>query len=267
MKTQLLFVLVAILMSKVSFADIILPHTHYVSKCVKITNLEDYPEVTFVGYGYMGGESRNVTELSSTICLDKGYKFNHFAVCAINKSYLQGKELSKINFLEDFNVLISNTINPLKGYVHDSIPISGLEEYYKVVGFTESKVILYKWKQVTKYNNATPDLIEYFAYDGEVSPLYQKITPGVIAFKRPSCLEVFPNPANRNIHIRINDNYTGTIPVELITSKGEVLKSFNLNKSASIHDFDIPVAEVSKGAYLIKVKMEQVVEYEKIILN
>lgn len=268
MKTQLLFVLVCLLLIKTSFADVIMPNTHYVAKCVKITNVEDYPEVTFIGYSFSGYLGLMVIELSSTVCLNKGYKYNEFAVYALNKSYLKGKDINKINYRTDSNALPSNiAIEPYEGYVDDSIPISGIEEYYKVVGFSDSKVILYKWKQVTKYNNGKPDLTENFTYDADVSQFYQRITVGINSSKKPSVIEVFPNPAHKNIHLRINDSYTGTMPVELVNAAGKVLKTLSLSKSEALFDYDIPVANMPKGAYVVKVQLGKKVEYKKMLIK
>lgn len=268
MKTPILLILFAVLFSKVSYGDIIISNTHFVQKCVKITNVEDYPEVTFIGYAFSGDMGLNVTVLSSTECMNKGYKFNEFNVYAVNKSYLQGKEISKINFRNDPNALPSNiSIEPYTGYISDSIPISAIEEYYKVVGFSDSNVILYKWKKVTKYNNGKPDLIETFTYNGDVSPLYQKITVGVNTSKKQSGIEVFPTPANKNIHLRINDPYNGKVLVELLTADGKVLKTFNLDKPGLILDYDIPVANMAKGVSFVKVQMGKQVEYKRIIIK
>lgn len=268
MKIQLLFVLVCLMLSKASFADVIMPNTHYVAKCVKITNMEDYPDVAFIGYSLLMGQIRQVNELSPTVCLDKGYRLNEYAVYAVNKSYLNGKDISKIVFHKDINALPSNiAINPYMGFVYDSIPLAAIEEYYKVVGFSNTNVILYKWKQVTKYNNGKPDLIENFTYDADVSQLYQRITVGINSSKKPSVIEVFPNPAHKNIHLRINDSYTGTMPVELVNAAGKVLKTLSLSKSEALFDYDIPVANMPKGAYVVKVQLGKKVEYKKMLIK
>lgn len=268
MKTFFLPFLLFVLLSHVSFGDIIISNTHFVAKCVKITNMDDYPDVTFIGYSMLLGQMRQVAELSSSECLDKGYRLNNYIVFAVNKSYLKGKEISKVNFPKDPNALPSDiAIEPYKGYVWDSIPISAIEEYYKVVGFSDSNVILSKWKQVTKYNNGKPDLIETFTYNGDVSPLYQKITVGVNSSKKQSGIEVFPNPTNKNIHLRINDPYNGKVLVELLTADGTVVKTFNLDKPGLILDYDIPVANMAKGVSFVKVQMGKLVEYKRIIIK
>ena len=268
MKTQLLLILISVLISQASFGDIIMPNTHYVTKCVKITNVEDYPDVTFVGFIPPGFTGTYAYVISSSECLTKGYKMNDFKVYAISKAYLTGKDISKIDFPKIAYALPSNiAIEPYKGNVNDSIPISAIEEYYKVVGFSDSKVILYKWKQVTKYNNGKPDLIETFEYALPVVPIYQKIMVGVNTSKKQPIIELYPNPAHKNVHLRINDPYIGKVPVELHTAAGKVLKTFSLSKSELVLDYDIPVADVAKGVCFIKIQMGKTVESKKVIIK
>lgn len=269
MKTQLLFVLFSVLVSNICFGDVIVGNFHYVSKCVKITNVDDYPDISLIGYTASSPfTDRDTYIVSSSQCLTRGYGYGSFNIFAVNKTYLKEKDISKINFGNDPNALPSNiAIQPNLGMVNDSIPIIDIQEYYKVAGFSETNVILYLWKKVTKYNNGKPDLIESFICDTEMPPLYQKITVGVNTSKRPSDIEVFPNPANKNIHLRVNDSFKGTVSVELINSSGKVLKSFSLGKSQQILDYDIPVANVAKGAYFVKVQMGKAVEYKMILIK
>lgn len=268
MKTKVLLILIALSISKFSFGDVILDNTHYVAKCVKITNMEDYPDVAFIGFSLLMGQMRQVTELSSTVCLDKGYKFNDFTVYAVNKSYLNGKDISKIDFRKESNALPSNiAINPYMGFVNDSIPLSGIEEYYKVVGFSDKNVILFKWKQVTKYNNGKPDLIESFTYDPEAQPLYQRIIVGINASEKSSVIEVFPNPAHKMIHLRINDSYKGTVSVDLVDTAGKVMKTISFSKSETLLNYDIPVSDMSKAAYSVIIHLGKKVESRKIVIK
>ncbi|HLN72960.1 MAG: T9SS type A sorting domain-containing protein [Methylococcaceae bacterium] len=268
MKTKIAFITVILLMAiKYSYGDVILENTHHVSKCVKITNIDDYPDVCFLVY-VNEVMSYPTYIVSSSDCLTKGYKYNVLNLLAVNKSYMSGKDMSKINWLKDAHALPSNIrIDPEGGYVDDSIPISGIDEYYKVVGFSNTNVILYKWKQVTKYNNGKPDLIENFEYVEPVTPIYQKIMVGINSSDKPSNIEVFPNPANKNIHLRIIDSYSGAVSVELVATTGKVVQSFNLSKQSSILNKEIPLTNVAKGAYLVKVQMGKDVEYKKVLIK
>jgi len=270
MKKYHFFVVFAtVLVSKICFGDIIIGNIHYVAKCVKITNVDDYPDISLIGYTSLSPFTDTDTYIiSSSQCLSKGYGYGSFNVFALNKTYLKGKDFKEIKFLKDPNALPSSVdVEPYIGYMHDSIPISAIEQFYKIAGFTDSTVVIYKWKEIKKFNNGKPDLTETFTYNGEVSTLFQKIAVGVNSLKIQPVIEVYPNPTSKNVHVRINSNYKGAVPLDLITVAGKVVKSFKTNKTGSILDYDMLVANVAKGVYFVKMQFGKNVEYKKIVIK
>lgn len=269
MKKRITFLLVVFLfLGRISYGDIIIDNAHYVEKCVKITNLADYPEVALLGFVPPSAMSYDTYLISSSQCLTKGYKFNDFNVFAVSKAYLEGKDIKKIDLPRDPNAIRSNIhIEVFGGYVHDSIPISGVEQYYKIIGFSDMSVILHKWKEVTKYNNGTQDSTKTFAYEGEVSQLSQKLTVGINGLQNRHSIELYPNPADKNFHLRINSKYLGAVPVEIVTMGGKMVKSFTINKNGLIVDYDVPVGNIAKGTYLVNLKFGKNVESRKIVIK
>ena len=269
MKKQIIFlVLVFLLMSRISYGDVIPDHSHYVTKCVKIINIDDYPDVSLVGFIHPWSMGFGTYLISSSVCLDKGYRFNDFNVYAVNKAYLTGKDINQMDLPKDPNAMLAYPkIEPYCGYVNDSLPISGLEQYYKIVGFSNTKVVLYLWKEVTKFNDGKPDLTKTYTYDGEISLLSQKITVGINSLQNHPGIELYPNPAQKNFHVKINNSYLGTVPLELVTMGGKVVKSMNLNKSGIILDSELQIANIAKGAYLVNLKFGKIVESRKIVIK
>ena len=102
-----LLVLIPFLLSKICFGDVIVVGIHYVEKCVKITNIDDYPEVSLLGFT-PGPVKYDTYIISSTKCLSTGYKGNFFYIYAVNKAYLEGKNLQKLDLLKDINAIKSN---------------------------------------------------------------------------------------------------------------------------------------------------------------
>jgi hypothetical protein len=132
----------------------------------------------------MGGESRGIYVITSSDCLTKGYKFNSFDVYAVNTQYLDGKSIYTLDLLNDTNALKSNVdINPYGGYIHDSIPIVAIDEYYIVMGFTDNSVVLHKYMEETTYqrDNVWSSSFKTFEYTGDTN-LYQQI-PSPIQYK------------------------------------------------------------------------------------
>jgi len=71
------------------FADVIMPGTHPLDRCVKITNLDQFPDIVLIGYvtGPMI-DNYEIYLIKQGECLTKGYKFNHFSVYAVPKGII-----------------------------------------------------------------------------------------------------------------------------------------------------------------------------------
>jgi len=77
----------------VAFADTIMPDTHSIEKCVKITGLDAYPSHTFVGAvsPIMSGGQPEFVKIANNDCIVTGshYKFDSFSIYHMNKSYYE----------------------------------------------------------------------------------------------------------------------------------------------------------------------------------
>lgn len=263
-----LFVFISFLLSNTCMGDVIPGDSHYVEKCVKITNVDDYPEISFLGFVINFDVSSFTNIITSSECLSKGYRFNDFNIFAVSKVYLKGKDIQKIDFPKDPNAIASNIkIEPSSGYINDSIPISGIQQYFKIVGFTKTSLILYKWKEVNKFNNGKPDSTSTFAYEGDVSQLYQKIQVGIKSKQNPSSIDVFPNPAQKNFHLKMNNSYHGSVSIQVINLNGKVVKSQTIIKTEQILDTDIRIENLAVGTYTVSVKFGELVESKKIVIK
>lgn len=269
MKKRIIFLLVVLLvLSKISYGDVIPGYFHTIVKCVKITNVDDYPDVSLLGFIPPGSIYWDSYVVTSSQCLTRGYFPVDFNIFAVNKSYLIGKDIKKLDLPKDPNAIQANIhIDPLGYHVNDSIHISSIEEYYKIVGFSETSVILHKWKEVTKFNDGTPDSTKTFAYEGEVSQLSQKLTVGINPLQSHSSIELYPNPAHKNFHVRINNKYLGAVPVDLVSQGGKIVKSITISKTGLIVDYDVPVGNLAKGTYFVNLKFGKNVESRKIVIK
>jgi len=271
MKKQITFLVsVLLLMSKISYCDIIPDNSHYVEKCVKITNIDDYPEVSLLGFippSPMGSGSYTYV-ITSAKCLTKGYKFNDFNIFAIKKEYLTGKDINEIDLPKDPNAISSNIhIEPYGGYVNDSIHISAIDQYYRIVGFSETSAILHKWKEVTRFNNGKPDSTKTYEYDGELSKLYQIIQTNINSNQYYSSIEIYPNPAQKNFHLKITSRYQGTVQVEITTISGKRLRYISLNKTGAVLDHDIRIENFATGSYVVNVRIGDKIVTKKILIR
>jgi hypothetical protein len=242
------------------------PPAHYVTLCTKITNLDEYPEISLLGYvkSYQGS-SFYAYEVSSNQCLTKGYKFNTFSLYAVKKSYLEGKVISTIDLPNDKNAVKANiAIDPSESdgyYTPDSNPLISQEYCYKIIGFTDTTVILYKWKEVTKYNNGQTDLIRYYNSNG--FPLLSQS----IANHSNSSVELFPNPAQKSAHLKITNTYTGNLRIAIFSIDGKKVSSTSIRKDEPTLDYEMSVTSLSKGTYLVYVGIDDKVVWKKLVVN
>lgn len=247
-----------------SFGDVIPSNAHYVEKCVKITNADDYQDISLIGVIFSVGGDNDCYLISSSMCLYKGYKFNAFYVYAVSNNYLAGKDIQELDWNNDKNAYRSCIdINPYYGYIADSNPLSAVEEYYEIMGFTDTTVVLHKWKEINKYNNGTPDSVTAFEYEGDLSSLFQHLP----TYNEPSGFTVYPNPSAGTINIRIDNSFYGSVKLDIIALNGRTVKSYLIKKEYNRIHFGVAATGLSKGTYLLKFQCGEMVEAKKVLID
>ena len=149
-------------------ADVIPGYSHSVDRCVKIVNLNEFPSVVLIGY-YTGPmvDKYESYQIKNNECLTKGYKFNSLSI------YWNTKD--KPDSIDPNNLLLEN-VEPYGGYVDQDNPLIKEDIEYSIAGFSGGKLVLYKSKQTSEYNNGTPKKVETFSNPlGNKEP--DKITP------------------------------------------------------------------------------------------
>jgi hypothetical protein len=160
---KILFLIAGLFMTMASYGDLIIPNTHFVDKCIKITNLSDYPEISLIGiiYYLQGNSIEDAYLVSSDLCLYQGYRMNKFEIRATRNDYLAGRNLKETDWTSNENTLLSSIpILTSGGYFPDSNPLESIEAFYKIAGFTDTSVVLYKWKEIMCYNNGLDDSVK-----------------------------------------------------------------------------------------------------------
>jgi len=271
-KLTYLIICVSFLFSNACLGDIIPNNSHYVTKYVKITNTDDFPEISLLGIvlPYNDYFKTEIVRITSSEYLPRNYRNCDFNIYALRIDYLNGQDLKKLDFINNQNSLGSNIkIRPFNGYLSDSAytSISEIQEYYKIVGFSKTQVILHKWKEVNKFDNGKPDSTITYTFEGDVSLIYQTIQVGTKSKQNISSFEVFPNPARKNFHMKMNNSYHGTVSIQLINLDGKIVKSQNVSKTTQILDKDICIENLKVGSYYIFVKFGELVENKKIVIH
>jgi len=181
-----LFLLVFVfLFSSIVSADVIPPNSHLLSRCVKVVNLNEFPNVALIGY-YTGPmvDKYESYQIKNNECLIKGYKFNSLSI------YWNTKD--KPNFIDSNNLLLED-IEPYGGYVDQNNPLIKEDIEYSIAGFSDGKLVLYESKQTSEYNNGAPKKVETFSNPlGNKEP--NKITPTPIPSPK-----ITPTPSDQPI--------------------------------------------------------------------
>jgi len=249
---------------------------HYVTLCTKITNLNEYPEISLLGYvkSYMGS-SFHTYQLLSNQCLTKDYKYNTFCLYAVKKTYLEGKVISTMDLPNDKNaVKASIALDPSDGYyVADSNPLISEEDFYKIIGFTDTSIVLNIWKVVSKFNGQAdlivniPNINLILLSQSIPTSNPTSITTSIPTNHSESSVELFPNPTQKSAHLKLTNTYTGKLQIAIFSIDGKKVNSTFIRKDEPTLDYEMSVASLNKGTYLVYIGIDGMVVWKKLIVN
>jgi len=160
----LIILLIISVFTSSACADVLFPGTRGMDRCVKIVNLDDFPEIVLVGH-IIGPviQCEHPYIVSSDECLTKFYKANELTIYAIDKAYLESKGLENIDLESDQNLCSYKVeINPDWDVVNIANPLIREEIEYSIAGFSEDRLIIYKSRKVSEYKAGIPDRTETF---------------------------------------------------------------------------------------------------------
>ncbi|MFA4983659.1 MAG: hypothetical protein WC588_05610 [Candidatus Micrarchaeia archaeon] len=137
-----------LLIGALAHADVIQPNTHPVDRCVKVINVDSYPDIYLIAevMGPGGGKTDSLYIIRQGECLTKGYKFNELNIYWAKKIYIDyiggvgkldtgsravrqmkecivGQCVPNAGTIDNDNLhFITSDINPYGGYLPDSDP-------------------------------------------------------------------------------------------------------------------------------------------------
>jgi hypothetical protein len=169
MKKIALIVSIFALLAISSFADVIPPDSHFVTRTVMIANCNAYPEIRLVGYiTGISFQGYKLDEIKENVALNKGYKFNTYKVYALKTSFVQNAGgVSAIDFTPIAAKLPAlGIIDPGSYYIENTKPLATETYVYRIWGYdTAGKLIVYLSKSTITYNDGTPAKITEFDYN------------------------------------------------------------------------------------------------------
>ncbi len=171
MKIKKFWIIIAfLLIGKISLSDIIIVQNR-VEICAKISNLDEYPNISLFAYCDCVTlfNSLKSFKINSHSCI-KLNKLCPTYIYALSNDYIKDKDIKKIDLSKEKNALKSNVTIKSNSYMSED-PIRMVELYFKIAGFTDTTIVLFKEKQIIKYSIAKPDSIAIFKYAGDISKL------------------------------------------------------------------------------------------------
>lgn len=261
------FLIFFLFINRIIFCDVIPENSHYVDKCVKIINTDDFNDIYFIGYVPNPLISFDSYIINPSECLSKGYKFNSFEIWAITKGDLSEQDVLLLDIPNIDGAVKSNIdIDPYKGYVHDSIPIESITEYYRILGFTWNNFVLYKWKEIVTFNDGQPDSVKYYEYDGD-STLFADHILNTNELVNCSQIIISPNPTTTHVNIKILNYYIGPSNITLISSDGKLQKRYLLYKDEYDFFWEIELNDIPDGVYFIKFDFKGLSQVQRFIME
>ena len=154
------------------FGDVIIV-TYLPSKIlVKIDNMEDYPDMLFVGLGdyatFSASDRVDMIDTSSYIDISR---IHPIAFYAVKKTYLEKTDIDRIDWKKNKNVMqsgISVNINSLRS---DRPNVESVEIHLSIAGFDKKSMVMYESARTIKYKDGRPDFVKYFDFKGDLSKL------------------------------------------------------------------------------------------------
>ncbi len=142
-------------------ADVIPPDSHLLSRCVKVVNLQEFPDLILVGYitGPMIKEYE-AYQIKNNECLTKGYKFNSLSIYWTTKTKFNAINLKNLQ-LSDMTLLFEN-IEVFGGYITNDNPLLKENIEYSIAGFSAEKLVLYISKQTSEYADQNQAVVKVF---------------------------------------------------------------------------------------------------------
>lgn len=208
-------ILLVIIIIIPAHADIMPPGMKSFDRCVKISNIEEFPDVVFIGY-ITGPVIRceNPYVITSDECLTQFYKANDLTIYAVDRDYLDTVGLENIYFETDPNIRgYTLEFNPDWDYAIIVNPLVEEEIYYSIAGFNDTELILYESKKISKYVGL-PDRTEIFE-KSEVNDLRLTINSSL-----PDSQENFSDMSKSN---NFNEDLDLSSPFETETAQSSIL--------------------------------------------
>jgi len=191
-----------------------------------------------------------------------GYIKNGDILKVTAEDYKTIKEYTLNTFGELYNI-VANVNNTLYGTVSGG----GIYESGQEVTLTASALTGHSFIN-WKFNDAIVSVSPVYVFNAESDKTltaYFEVVSGVDELENSIDLSVFPNPAIKQINIKLANNYQ-MLNISLIDNSGKLIKELLVNgKNNDV--VIIPVEELAPGIYFLRINNGAVADVRKVIIN
>lgn len=168
MKKKIILIILLTFFVSILYADVIPAGHHIVSRSVSISNVDDYPEFTIVGYitgpmisGY------KILEIKQDVRINKGYKFNQIKLYVVHNEVINSIGSGSIENIGNVYNLVTPTdiIDPGDFPIEDANPLVAETITYTIAGIVNKHLVMYISERRLEYNNGRAPTIEYYTYN------------------------------------------------------------------------------------------------------
>jgi hypothetical protein len=171
----------------------------------------------------------------------------------------------------------------------DTFPIAGFNytNNGRFVTFTNTSIngVTFKWKQsdtIFSANKNTsylyPGLKVYevtliaYNYCGDTSYITKSIdlsknTTTIQGANQASTFSIYPNPATDFVVISNSNSLLKNVQIEVIAIDGRSMKQMHLPTIAAKQEFNLNLADLPSGNYVIKLESSNTIETHKLTIN
>lgn len=252
---KLQIVMCILFSQNIVFGDLIIANYHFVNRCVKIENIDSYPNIAILG-AYHGPTTpeTELYEANKDSCLVKGYKFNKFKLIWTTRKYLDSVGIGNIP-VDQLDLLkkkkqalatapvylLSDSIEPYGITVPDSNPLISEKMFYRITG-NEPQLHIELHRVVKSFFNKSDSVIEYGI--PAASSLNKQVTtitpdPKLIVIKR---------------QIIVIPHISGSLHASIINSAGKEIFSYS-RYAFSTNPLILPCKGLVPGFYHMSISI------------
>jgi hypothetical protein len=151
-------------------------------------------------------------------------------------------------------------------YTVSNVPLTAGDQTIRIQS-TNVENCDFNWMEYSLVSAATGNGTNLFAA-AKSSATDNIISPVINAKQQPASdqtVELFPNPVYDQFIIKVNNDYSGTMKIQIINQAGRVLKEIQSNKNKGTNQTALSANGLQTGTYIIRVQMGESVRSIKMI--